>query len=193
MRNKRASMPNVVVLDISTTPMGSDYRFNWNREYRLERAPEMLSAVVYVVKKKKYLNFLPDCASDLIACLEEADELVTFHGKIHDTVVLQARYGLSAKIALSPRHTDLGEIVERTTGSFAIFKDLIALNLKEDKLLVDTLTHDPVRRTDSLKACRSDVRQTYQLWKRYKAGTLKLPGGAVQQPVAVDAPKAARH
>ncbi len=105
--------------------MGSDYRLNWDREYRLKRAPEMLSAVVYVVKKKKYLNFLPDCASDLIACLEEADELVTFHGKIHDTVVLQARYGLSAEIALSPRHTDLGEIVALTTGSFAIFKDLI--------------------------------------------------------------------
>jgi hypothetical protein len=79
---------------------------------------------------------------------------------------------------------DLAKIIEDFTGQWPSFDDIVWRNLKERKKSINDLKHDPVNRTDAIAACKSDVRQTYKLFRLYEAGKFIYPAGLGAQPCA---------
>jgi hypothetical protein len=165
------------VLDISTFPASLGFRLNPDRDTRRPYAPGLMAACIYVAQHRKYRCYLPAQAKYLLRQIEAAEELVTFNGLIYDLVVLERHYGLAQDIALRATHVDLAHIIEQRIGRWTEFNEVVGLNLGEHKISVNEFPHDPVNRSDAKAACKSDVRQTYKLWKLYKAGKLKYPAG----------------
>ena len=176
-RAKVERVQDVVVLDISTFPANVEFRFGGDRDARRSYAPGLMAACVYATRGHKYRNYLPNQAETLLKQLETADELVTFNGLKYDLVVLEKHYGLSRHVALRSSHTDLALIFEQAIGRWVDFNEVVQLNLGERKIPISEFPPDPVNRTDALAACKSDVRQTYKLWKLFKDGKLKFPVG----------------
>jgi hypothetical protein len=176
-RTKTRGIHNVVVLDISTFPANIEFRFGGDRDARRPYAPGLIAACVYATRGQQYRNYLPNQAELLLKQLETADELVTFNGLKYDLVVLEKHYGLSQDVAHRKSHTDLALIFEQRIGRWVDFNEVVQLNLGERKIPISEFPPDPVNRTNALAACKSDVRQTYKLWKLYKKGQLKFPVG----------------
>jgi len=164
-----------IVLDVSTMPYGIDFAVARTNEDRLQHAPPLLTSCVYFVKSRSYRYFGPSEVNLLVNYLKHTEELVTFNGLKFDLLVLRRHYGLKGRVPLKGKHTDLGMIAERRTGRWVKFKEMIALNLGEEKLDIDRLAHDPVNRSDTNAGCRSDVRQTYKLWRLLNERALRFP------------------
>ena len=172
----RRSTP-AVVLDVSTYPASLAFRLCPDRDTRLQLAPRMMAACLYDSCNRTYRGFLPAQVGDLIQCLERAERLVTFNGFKYDLVVLERHHDLSKDIATRPSHVDLAKIIEDFTGQWPSFDDIVWRNLKERKKSINDFTHDPVNRTDAIAACKSDVRQTYKLFRLYEASKFIYPAG----------------
>jgi hypothetical protein len=91
--------------------------------------------------------------------------------------VLRRHYGLKGRVPSKGKHLDLHEVMTAKAG-FRVSLDAAAmLNLGERK---HTDGRDMAAlNLDALKvACRSDVCQTYRLFKRHTSATLRIPARA---------------
>lgn len=160
-----------VCFDVETEPFSDDFRNAKTLRARLKTVPRMRVACVFSERDRKYRYFTPHRADELIEVLRRAEEVITFNGKAFDILVLRRHYGLKGKL---PRHVDIHTLLTDRAG-FRVSLDLAAkLNLGESK-------HTKGREMNSLdaaalrNACKSDVQQTYRLWRLYTAGTLQIP------------------
>jgi len=163
------------VFDISTFPGSFEFLYGGDRDTVRQFAPKLLAACAYSSKSQRYFRYLPNQVDLLLNMLASADELVTFNGLKFDLVVLERHYGLSPDFALRKSHVDLAKIFEKRIGRWVTFDEVIQLNLGERKKPASDFPHDPVHRTDVLAGCKSDVQQTYKLWKLYKEDQLRFP------------------
>ena len=155
-----------VVFDLSTYPGGF-----------LERIPALYYACCYLVESRRYEYFDPRNEKDvlkLLSRLKDATEVVSFNGETFDLEVLRKHHGLTGRVPRRGRHTDICVLLSEK-GRGGSLDDAARLNLGEPKLDISKLESDPINRNHAREACRSDVSQTYRLWKRYQKGTLKFP------------------
>ena len=117
---------------------------------------------------------LPSQASELIALVLAADEVISFNGKKFDMLVLRRHYGMKSKDLSDGNHFDLLDEITKSGHNRVSLHRLALKNLGEKK-------HTDGRRMDEIEveglkiACRSDVWQTYRLWQMWKSGHLQLP------------------
>lgn len=154
-----------VIFDLSTYPLSPGH------------IPRMYYGCCYLVEWRRYEHYDPRNDQDiarLIGRLTNALELVSFNGEAFDLQVLRHHHGLAIPAPKCGIHTDLA-VVLGTNGRGGSLDEAAWLNLGVRKTNINTLQHDPERRTHARQACQADVRLTYRLWKLYKAGTLKFP------------------
>jgi hypothetical protein len=168
---------NRVCWDMETLLFSNDFKYAKTIDDRRKHAPKMRVACVFSEATGAYDYFLPESAGELIACLVQAEESISYNGKGFDLLVLQRHYGLSQADCdkINALHVDLFEVAKRATGSFISLHRLAQLNLQETKQVQGQNMADlPL---EALKeACRSDVSQTYRLWQLHQRGELKFPG-----------------
>lgn len=163
-----------VCFDIETEPFTQAFLDATSSEAKLKEAPRMRVACVYVEHLRRYRFFTPYQSAQLIELLQSADEVISFNGEGFDCLVLRKHHGLKGKIPSKGKHVDLHAVLTERAG-FRVSLHLAAtINLGEGK-------HTKGREMKNLDpaalqtACKSDVRQTYRLWKLHTAGALQVP------------------
>ncbi len=170
MRHSHA-MPRLVCFDCETAPFPP----GWNDLSAAERglqAPALRVCCTY--DGRRWRDFTPDQAPELVAHLQSADALLSYNGLHFDELVLRRHAGLVGPLPRSGIHHDLCSIL-RDRGEPVSLDWLAKKNLGEGKavkgsdmagLSMEALVH----------ACRSDVRQTWRLWEMWLARTLVTRG-----------------
>jgi hypothetical protein len=165
-----------VCFDIETFPFSNAFANAKSDDVRRQLAPELRVACIFEEHTNRYRYFTAEKADRLIKLLLEADEIISFNGKGFDLLVLQRHYRLSAIDCeiINNRHIDLCELFHQQNGYRLSLNALAWWNLKHGKKVsgrnMASLTLRPLK-----SACRSDVYQTYQLWKVYDQGKLQVP------------------
>ncbi|MFN0317649.1 MAG: ribonuclease H-like domain-containing protein [Burkholderiales bacterium] len=163
-----------IVFDIETEPFSEAFQKAESRAERRKHAPRFRLACAYIQETRKYRYFVPETATELISLLQRANEVISFNGKNFDILVLQRHHKLKGSTPEKGRHIDLHKILSDEAGFRVSLNHAALINLREKK-------HTDGRKMNTLTlkelkiACRSDVRQTYRLWKLYEAGNLKVP------------------
>jgi len=177
-----------IVLDIETELFTDEFQEATDKRTRLRLAPQPRIACVYVIEDQKYLFFTPDRFSELHKLLRRAKEIITYNGERFDLLVLRKFLKVGKRALSKAKSFDLFSHVSRAAGFRVSLDNLARLNLgKGKKMKGKVLATAPLKK---LKAgCRSDVSQTYQLWKKYIAGTLKVPSKDDYETSIVTCPK----
>ena len=163
-----------VCFDIETEPFSDAFLRATSPQARLREAPRMRIACAYVEHEKRYRFFVSKQSDQLLELLQGADEVVSFNGKAFDLLVLRKHYGLKGKVPMKGRHVDIHMILTARAGFRVSLHVAAQMNLGEGK-------HTKGREMTNLDpaalriACKSDVRQTYRLWKPHEDGTLQAP------------------
>ena len=138
----------------------------------MKHAPKMRVACLYDEQTDLYKYFTVKEVKSLISYLKKADEVISFNGNIFDILVLRKHYSLKGNIPIRGKHIDMWEIFRKRAGYWVGLDKAVKVNFNERK-------HTSGRKMkgfniEKLKvACRSDVDQTYRLWKLYKNVNLK--------------------
>ncbi|KAA0252811.1 MAG: hypothetical protein EDX89_16690 [Acidobacteria bacterium] len=171
---KRRPTNRRIAFDIETEPFSVAFKEATTLAERVRLAPRPRLACLYDGTTGRYRHFLPDNMPALVACLKRADEVISFNGKRFDLPVLRRHHGLTGPVPAHGQHTDLCEVLEDLAGFRVSLNQAATMNLGEGK---HTLGRDMAALDMAgLKvACQSDVRQTYELWKRHRDGTLQYP------------------
>ena len=165
-----------VCWDTETFSFPETFRLANSDVERLPLVPEMRVACVFHEATGQFEFYTPHEIHALIACLKDADEVISFNGKAYDLLVLEAHYGLTTKerAALNTRHIDLCEIIAKQSGRRISLDNLSRRHLGERKAAKGS--DMAALELDSLKAaCQSDVDQTYRLWRAWKDGKIRFP------------------
>jgi hypothetical protein len=163
-----------VVFDIETELFPPEFRAARSNRERVKLVPRMRVACVFEEHTGRFRYFTERQVSALIDVLAEANEVVSYNGSRYDLLVLRRHYSLANRIPKKGRHTDLATILSRRAGFNVKLNRAALLNLGESK-------HTWGRETAKLnlqalkRAARSDVWQTYRLWRLYKQGALRYP------------------
>lgn len=163
-----------IVFDIETYPFSKQFKQAKTSNERLRLAPKMRVACVYDESINKYSYYLPQTAKKLIATLKSADEVISFNGKNFDLLVLSCHYKLQGKVPKEGKHIDLHEIMSSEVGRLVSLDHAVRINFNEHKQ-VEGREMVNLDLPALKKACRSDVEQTYRLWKLYIERELKYP------------------
>lgn len=165
---------HVVVFDIETLPFSDEFRKSKTIEERIEKSPKMRVCCLYDVYSRKYKYYTEENVHLLLKALNSADKIVTYNGKVFDLLVLAKHYGLEKIDKLNKKHVDMLEIMSNNVGYYVSLDKAAKLNLNEKKHTKgrEMNEHDL---TFIMEACKSDVSQTYRLWKMHENKTLKYP------------------
>jgi hypothetical protein len=161
-----------VCFDIETELFSEHFRFAPDTKTRIKHAPKMRVACAF--DGVRWMYYLPSEASALIKFLLKADEIITFNGKAFDELVLRKHHGLKGSLPSKGKHIDLCASIYEKENQLVSLHNLAELNLKEAK-------HTKGRKMANLDlealkvACRSDVWQTFRLWKLWRKGQLQIP------------------
>ena len=163
-----------VCFDIETEQFSQEFLEAKSRTDKLKHAPRMRIACVYFEKTGKYRFYLPDKAPELVAALQAASEVVTFNGKGFDVLVLRKHHGLRGRFPLRGKHVDVHEIMTAHARFRVSLHVASKLNLKEGKHTSGRAMSEVVGKALQA-ACKSDVSQTWRLWKLHSQGALEFP------------------
>ncbi len=167
-KNKR------IAFDIETFQFSQKFNKAKNSKQKEKYAPKMRVACVYDEDTKKYYYFQEKDAKKLIKHLKEASEVISFNGTGFDVLVLRRHYGLKGKVPEKGKHIDIYKIMSKESGFRVSLNKAAQLNLNESKHTDGRAMAD--LNLKKLKiACRSDVCQTYKLWKLFKSKKLNYP------------------
>jgi hypothetical protein len=124
----------------------------------------------------KFLYFLPKDGANLLKLLNSAAEVISYNGKNFDLLVLMKHLG-RRRIVSAKKHLDLCEAIQT---SYRLNHPLRLNTLTKINLGKAKHTLGREMKNSSLEklkaACRSDVYDTYRLWKMFKASALRFPG-----------------
>lgn len=163
-----------IVFDIETEPFSRAFRKAKSTATRIKHAPKLRLACAYIEDTGEYRYFVPETAAKLVALLQRAKEIVSFNGKGFDIPVLQRHHKLKGPVPKKGIHTDLHIIMSDVAQHRISLDRATQLNLNEKK-------HTNGREMSELDleelkvACRSDVWQTYRLFKLFETGKLEIP------------------
>lgn len=163
-------MPRLVCFDCETAPFPP----GWNELALAERqrkAPTLRVCCTY--DGRQWRDFTPERAADLVAYLQSADALLSYNGINFDELVLRRHAALVGPLPASGTHHDLCALL-REKGIGVRLDWLARTNLGEGKAVKGSDMPD-LPLGEVVRACRSDVRQTWRLWEMWQAGTLKTP------------------
>lgn len=165
-------MPHLVCFDCETAPFPAGWN-DLSEAERAARAPALRVCCTY--DGKRWRDFTPDQAPRLIAHLQKADALLSYNGIHFDELVLRRHAGLVGPLPRSGVHHDLCAIIHQDRGVRVSLDWLARRNLGEGKAVKGSdMAGLPM---DALvRACRSDVLQTWRLWEMRLARTLVTPG-----------------
>jgi hypothetical protein len=165
---------DTICFDIETELFSDDFRHAKSDADRIRFAPKMRLACAYFEKEATHRFYEVHEAEELIRALSSAREVITYNGKGFDLLVLKKHYGLRDPIPLKGEHVDLFEVIYKGCGQRVSLDNAVYQNLGQRK-------HTAGRSMAELNiaelsiACKSDVDQTYLLWKKYNEGTLAVP------------------
>ena len=165
-----------LVFDIETQPFSELFRDAKTDGDRRIHAPKLRVACVYDEAANAYQYYTVRNAQKLVEDLLSADEVISFNGKQFDLLVLQRHYGLRPDQVVPSRgkHVDIHEVMTAEAGFRVSLHKAVQVNFGERK-------HTNGRAMTELsleqlkEACRSDVSQTYRLWKAYVGKELRIP------------------
>lgn len=167
-----------VVFDLETEPFTAAFKEATTGAGRLGHAPSLRLACAYVEDLDEYRFYAPGEAGELIRLLETAGEVVSFNGERFDLLVLRRHHGLTDPVPKEGGdHVDLCKLLSERAGFNVGLNMLAKMNLGEGK-------HTKGREMEALdleglkEACRSDVEQTYRLWRLWRDGKIRLPAGS---------------
>lgn len=163
-----------VVFGVETEPFTETFNKATAEQERTKHATKMRLACLYDEGGDEYHYFTEDEASSLIQYLQNAGEIVSFNGTNFDILILRRHYGLKGRIPKNGKHIDIHEIMSKKAGFRVSLNKAAKLSLNEKKhALGKSMTELDI---EKLKiACRSDVEQTYRLWKLHKQNKLQIP------------------
>lgn len=181
--------PLFLVLDIETERFTSDFKQASTIADRLKYCPKIRLAGVYNSQTTNYAFYAPNQCSELIRVLLKADKLVTFNGNQFDLLVLQRHGDLSERRLrkIQGKHIDLYEVIRRETGRSFKLDQLARTNLNEAKM-VNGREMSTLDTVELQKANRSDLSQTYRLWKLHQRRKLICPSYSRRSGFAVEVP-----
>ena len=168
MKNKRRTF------DIETFQFSQKFIDASTPKQKERYVPKMRVACVYDEDTKKYSYFQDKDAKKLIKYLKEANEVISFNGTGFDVLVLCRHYGLKSKVPEKGKHIDIHKIMSKESGFRVSLNKATRLNLNESKHTCGRAMKE-LSLTKLKIACRSDVCQTYKLWKLFKNGKLEYP------------------
>ncbi len=169
--------------DVETESFTENFRNARTPEARMSLAPKMRVACAF--DGRRWYYFLPSEAAGLIALASAADELITFNGLAFDELILRKHHKLAGRFPTKGRHADLCEEIRVKHGIAISLDQLARANLGEKKHTAGRSMAD--LDVDALKlACRSDVWQTYRLWKLWRSNKLEIPPPGVPREYASD-------
>jgi RNase_H superfamily len=162
------------IFDIETQPIARTFSFAKTARQRTKSAPDPSIACAYSASSKRYTFYEPHEFPALLRLLQSSDEVVSFNGEAFDFHVLAKTTGVSMRHLNIKSSVDLFRIVADATGKMASLNNLALVNLGRGKHTAGHLV--PQLDAKSIKAaCKSDVKQTFELYKLYRAGELKAP------------------
>lgn len=171
---KRSASSSICCFDIETYPFSKKFKCAKSRAERLKAVPNMRLACVYEVGTETFHYFLPEQKAQLVQLLKKAQRVISYNGKRFDELVLQKHCGMKGKLPIQGCHDDLWETVREETGEWIKLDEMTRLNLGESKHTLGRNMKDCS--VEELRdACKSDVWQTYRLWKMLQAGELRFP------------------
>jgi hypothetical protein len=171
-----------------------DYDTAWDIVAALK--PTFISATAYVVESNEWQSFRPADLPKLARFVAKADRVITFNGKCWDVPVIgmgasKTTVSKLRKLSLerSPKHEDIWqisrgpeliELYHRNFGPGEPEPRPDRLQDYKSKLMDQGWEEYPAFRAGKAFI---DVGMTVALWRRWKAGTLKLSSG--QPPLAI--------
>lgn len=177
MNRRKSSVPSIVlVLDIETAPFTMEFKRANTFADRLKCCPEIRLAGTYNSSTRKYSFYTSTRCCELIRALLKADKVITFNGNQFDLLVLRRHGGLSERNfrRIQKKHADLYEIINRETEQSYSLNELARTNLDERKR-VHGRAMCKLNLMELKKANRSDLSQTYRLYRRWESGKLIYP------------------
>jgi len=163
-----------IVFDIETEPFTKAFRKAKSVATKIKHAPKLRLACAYIEDTGEYRYFVPETAAKLVALLQRAKEIVSFNGQGFDIPVLQRHYKLKGPVPKKRIHTDL-HLIMSDVAQHRISLDRAALLNLNEKKHTDGREMGELNLEELKVACRSDVWQTYRLFKLFETGKLKIP------------------
>jgi hypothetical protein len=163
-----------IVFDIETESFSDAFSKAGSDSDRIAHAPLPTVACTYHTGTHHYRFYESDDFPALIRELRRAAELVTFNGEGFDHFVIARALGCSIKSLRLPPSADLFRLIRDVAGLRPSLNNLAYLNLGRGKRTQGRLIPN-VSHTERRKACKSDVMQTYRLYRLYEAGKLRVP------------------
>ena len=163
-----------IVFDIETKQFTEEFNKEKDLAIKTKLSPKMRLACVYEEHTNKYFFYLPEDSKKLVEKIKKADQVISYNGNSFDYLVLRKHCGLPKDYPKNKQHVDLLELIEKQFGYKVSLDKMAFVNLGEGKHTSGrSILH---LNYDKLKiACKSDVVQTYELWKLYSKKMLKYP------------------
>lgn len=172
----KSNSVGLVCFDLETELFSEQFRRAWFSAGKVQYAPRMRLACVYRQQTGRYEYFEPNGAQRLVKLLLAASRIVSFNGEHFDFPVLQRWYGFPDRSIWGKKSVDVQQMLNpgwedlifqddclwRTSLDYAAW-----FHLGERK---HTAGRDMINMSmpHLKRACRSDVRQTYQLYRLCK-------------------------
>lgn len=158
-----------VVFDIETELFSKQFKEARGRRGRVVAAPKYLVACAYDDVSGEFFHFTNKNIKGLFDLFDETDEIVTFNGEHFDFVVLEKNFSYKLSASNRLKHSDLlVKIIKYGVGRPSLH-ELAEINLNEHKRVIRNSM------AELKKSCKSDVEQTYILWRTFQLGNLVLP------------------
>lgn len=163
-----------VAFDIETDLIRSSFSRARTSAQRVRNAPAPSLACAYSSESRKFTYYGPKEFPALLRLLRKANEVITFNGEGFDFYVLAKVLSISVDQLRIKQSTDLFRVIKDSTSLWASLNNLALVNLGKGKHTagnaIPNLDPAAIR-----AACKSDVAQTYRLYRRYVSGTLQVP------------------
>lgn len=163
-----------IVFDIETEPFSQEFKDAETKANRRTYAPNPRLACAYIHQKHQYRFFQTKQMHDLIDLLQNCEEVISFNGRQFDFLVLEKYSGKRIQLKRGAKHTDMHEIMTKKSNFRVSLHLAVRVNFGEKKH-TDGRKMTDLDMTALQTACKSDVNQTFRLWKKYRAGSLVFP------------------
>lgn len=169
----------MVVFDIETERISKDFQYA-KKEAKIQHAPSPVVACTYCSKSRRYQYYEKKDFKLLLKQLQEADEVISFNGINFDYLVIANTLKRKTTNFKFKKSRDLFQILLSETGRFHSLHNLSVLNIGVGKYEkgydIPNLDIKEIK-----KACKSDVSQTYKLYRLYLKGKLLAPSHSLSK------------
>lgn len=176
-----------VAFDIETDLIRGPFRRATTVAQRIKNAPTPSIACAYSSESRKFTFHAANEFRSLLRLLRSAREVITFNGEDFDFFVMAKTLGIHVDELKIRKSTDLFRVIKESTNTWVSLNNLALVNLGKGKHtagnVIPNLDPAAIR-----AACKSDVSQTYRLYRHYMSGRLQVPLIGLSRKVYRDLP-----